>query len=78
MYQKKEVVVEVELEVIRIKLGEEGEEAKQEINGIDHMEEIFARLNVEVDVSEGTEADTTMEVNKTVEITLKSNSLLIK
>ena len=42
----------VELEVIKIKLGEQVEEAQQEINGNNHIEEMLTRLNDEAEAKE--------------------------
>ena len=60
---------EVELEAITRRLGEQGKEAQQEVNGINHTEEILARLNVDVEENKVHEADIAIEVNKTAEIT---------
>ena len=60
---------EVELEAITRRLGEQGKEAQQEVNGINHTEEILARLNVDVEENKVHEAEIAIEVNKTAEIT---------
>lgn len=45
------------MEAIRRRLGEQGQEAKQEVNDINYTEEILAQLNVEVAVNEINEAE---------------------
>ena len=57
------------MEAITRRLGEQGKEAQQEVNGINHTEEILARLNVDVEENKVHEADIAIEVNKTAEIT---------
>ena len=45
------------MEAIRRRLGEQDQEAKQEVNDINYTEEILAQLNVEVAVNEINEAE---------------------
>ena len=57
------------MEAITRRLGEQGKEAQQEVNGINHTEEILARLNADVEENKVHEADIAIEVNKIAEIT---------
>lgn len=45
------------MEAIRRRLGEQDQEAKQEVNDINYTEEILTQLNVEVAVNEINEAE---------------------
>ena len=60
---------EKKLKVIGRRFGEQGKEVQQKDSGINHPEEILARLNVEIEVNGINEADIPTEANKTAEIT---------
>lgn len=53
------------MEGIWRRLKEQGDEEEQEINSINHTEEMLVRLNVAIETNEGTEAEIAIEVNET-------------
>lgn len=55
--RKNDWLPEAKVEAIRRRLGEQGQEPKQEVNDINYTEEILAQLNVEVAVNEINEAE---------------------
>ena len=57
------------MEGIWRRLKEQGDEEEQEINSINHSEEMLVRLNVAIETNEGTEAEIAIEVNETAQIT---------
>ena len=63
--EKNDWYSEIKLEGIQRRLKEQGDEEEQEINSINHTEEMLVRLNVAIETNEGTEAEIAIEVNET-------------
>lgn len=63
--EKNDWYSEIKLEGIWRRLKEQGDEEEQEINSINHSEEMLVRLNVAIETNEGTEAEIAIEVNET-------------
>ena len=63
--EKNDWYSEIKLECIWRRLKEQGDEEEQEINSINHTEEMLVRLNVAIETNEGTEAEIAIEVNET-------------
>ena len=63
--EKNDWYSEIKLEGIWRRLKEQGDDEEQEINSINHTEEMLVRLNVAIETNEGTEAEIAIEVNET-------------
>lgn len=62
--EKNDWYSEIKLEGIWRRLKEQGDEEEQEINSINHTEEMLVRLNVAIETNEVTEAVIAIEVNE--------------
>lgn len=62
--EKNDWYSEIKLEGIWRRLKEQGDDEEQEINSINHTEEMLVRLNVAIETNEVTEAVIAIEVNE--------------
>ena len=62
--EKNDWYSEIKLEDIWRRLKEQGDDEEQEINSINHTEEMLVRLNVAIETNEVTEAVIAIEVNE--------------